>query len=89
MHDTFESDFKATFKLDLRGRVKADIINVELFIEKYKILIERCTDIYIEPMNVFHCVDFNRRMQRIYNLGSVTNEYLKVEKEIGYQLESF
>ena len=90
MHESkseYESDFKTTFKLDSRGRVKADIIKVELFIEKYKILIERCTDIYIEPMNVLHCVDFTRRMRRMYTLGCVTNEYINAEKAIGYQLE--
>lgn len=84
MNDSYESDFEATFSHDSFGRVKADIVNVERFVDKYRTLIERVNDVHVEPVNPFKCVDFTRRKYRMYTLGSVTNEYLKAEKDMGF-----
>ena len=67
---TYRTDFETTFKLDAKGRVNADIIEVERFAQKYKILIERVTNQFVEPLDMFNCVDFRRRIDKLYALGN-------------------
>lgn len=74
--DNYVSDFESTFSIDTKGRVKADVVEAERFLEKYRILIERSTDQYIEPLNMFKCIDFNRRIEKVYILGNITKGHL-------------
>lgn len=70
--DSYVSDFESTFCIDTKGRVKADVVEAERFLEKYRILIERSTDQHIEPLDMFKCIDFNRRIEKVYTLGKMT-----------------
>lgn len=70
--DNYVSDFESTFSIDMKGRVKADVVEAERFLEKYRILIERSTEQYIEPLDMFKCIDFNRRIEKVYTLGKMT-----------------
>ena len=74
--DNYVSDFESTFSIDMKGRVKADVVEAERFLEKYRILIERSTEQYIEPLDMFKCIDFNRRIEKVYTLGKMTKGYL-------------
>ena len=76
--DSYVSDFESTFSIDIKGRVKADVVEAERFLEKYRILIERSTDQYIEPLDMFKCIDFNRRIEKVYTLGNITKRHLLV-----------
>ena len=76
--DSYVSDFESTFSIDIKGRVKADVVEAERFLEKYRILIERSTDQYIEPLDMFKCIDFNRRIEKVYTLGNITKRNLLV-----------
>lgn len=74
MYDTFVHDFESTFKVDTKGGIKADIIEAERFLEKYRILIERTTEQFIEPLDMFKCIDFKCRIQKLYKLGRLTSQ---------------
>lgn len=76
--DSYVSDFESTFSIDIKGRVKADVVEAERFLEKYRILIERSTDQYIEPLDMFKCIDFNRRIEKVYTLGNITKRHLLI-----------
>ena len=51
-YSEFLKDFDTTFP----NGPCADVIDVERFINKYKILIERTTNTVIEELNMFNCV---------------------------------
>lgn len=67
-YSEFLKDFDTTFP----NGPCADIIDVEKFVNKYKILIERTTNTIIEELNMFNCVDFKRRMQKCFDACEVT-----------------
>lgn len=67
-YSEFLKDFDTTFP----NGPCADVIDVEKFVSKYKILIERTTNTIIEELNMFNCVDFKRRMQKCFYACEVT-----------------
>lgn len=81
--DNFLSDFNNAFPV---GR--ADIIAVEQFLQKYKHLIERCTDLTIPELDPFHCVDFKRRIQTCKTICQVAKEYIIAERDVTNMLLS-
>ena len=66
-YSEFLKDFDTTFP---NGPI-ADIINVEKFIKKYKTLIERTTNTFIEDLSMFECVDFRKRMQICFDASQI------------------
>lgn len=65
---TYIKDFDLTF---VNGYI-ADIIEVEKFIEKYRILIYNVTNTYIEELDMTKCIDFTSRIQICFDASEVT-----------------
>ena len=82
--DNFLSDFTTAFPDE--GR--ADIIAVEQFLQKYKHLIERCTDLTIPELDPYKCVDFKRRIQTCKTICQVAKEYIIAERDVTNMLLS-
>ena len=76
MYNDFITDFDTTFQ---HGS-KQDIITVENFLKKYKTLIERRTNIIIEEIDPFSCVDFEKRIKKCYDACVVTKSTILKEK---------
>jgi hypothetical protein len=66
-YSNFLKDFETTFP----NGPRADIIDVENFIKKYKLLIERTTNTFIEDLNMFECVDFGKRIQMCFYASQI------------------
>ena len=73
--DNFLSDFITTFP----EQESADIVAVEQFLEKYKILIERCTDIIIPELDPYKCVDFAHRIKIIKFYSQLAKQHIKAD----------
>lgn len=65
---TYIKDFDLTF---VNG-YNADIIEVEKFIAKYRILIYNVTNTYIEELDMTKCIDFTSRIQICFDASEVT-----------------
>ena len=65
---TYIKDFDLTF---VNG-YNADIIEVEKFIEKYRILIYNVTNTFIEELDMTKCIDFTSRIQICFDASEVT-----------------
>ena len=50
----------------------SNIIEVENFIEKYRILIYNVTNTYIEKIDMTKCIDFTTRIQKCFDASEVT-----------------
>ena len=64
---TYIKDFDLTFE----NGYNSDIIEVEKFIEKYRILIYDVTNTYIEKLDMTKCIDFTSRIQICFDASEV------------------
>jgi len=82
------NNFLSEFTTAFPDKGRADIIAVEQFLQKYKPLIERCTDLTIPELDPFHCVDFKRRIQTCKTICQVAKEYIIAERDVTNMLLS-
>tara|TARA_B110000037_G_scaffold186981_1_gene217285 strand:- start:6950 stop:7213 length:264 start_codon:yes stop_codon:yes gene_type:complete len=75
--NSYIKDFDLTFK----NEYNADIIEVEKFIEKYRILIYNITNTYIEKLDMTKCIDFTDRIKICFDASEVTKYRMLTEIE--------
>lgn len=75
--NSYIKDFDLTFK----NEYSADIIEVEKFIEKYRILIYNITNTYIEKLDMTKCIDFTDRIKICFDASEVTKYRMLTEIE--------
>lgn len=81
-YNTLCNDFLSDFTTAFPDNGRADIIAVEQFLQKYKHLIERCTDLTIPELDPYNCVDFKRRVQSCKTICQVAKEYIIAQRDV-------
>jgi len=72
MQDTYRNflnEFDKTFP-------PIDVIKVEIFVDKYKTLIERTTNTVIEELDMKKCYDFGHRNEKFHKACKLTKRFI-------------